>query len=102
MSREPEPADDQDRHDHPDHGHGRAHSNSHSHAQAHTHHHAPASFDRAFGIAIALNLGFVAVEAFYGWRVDSLALLADAGHMLTDATGVAIALIPVMAIRDSA
>ena len=91
MSREPEPADDQDRHDHPDHGHGRAHSSSHSRAHAHTHHHAPASFDRAFGTAIALNLGFVGVEAFYGWRVDSLALLADAGHNLSDVAGLVLA-----------
>lgn len=95
MSREREPADDQDPHDHHEHdhnhGHGRAHSNSHSHAQAHTHHHAPASFDRAFGIAIALNLGFVAVEAFYGWRVNSLALLADAGHNLSDVAGLVLA-----------
>ena len=91
MSREPEPADDQDRHDHPDHGHGRAHSSSHSRAHAHTHHPAPASFDRAFGTAIALNLGLVGVEAFYGWRVDSLALLADAGHNLSDVAGLVLA-----------
>jgi len=35
----------------------------------HSHHHGAASFSRAFAIGIALNIGFVAVEAFYGWRV---------------------------------
>jgi len=43
------------------------------------HAHTPANVDRAFALGITLNLGFVAVEAFYGWRVNSLALLADAG-----------------------
>ncbi len=58
---------------------------------AHAHDHAPANFDRAFGIGIALNLAFVAVEAFYGWKVDSLALLADAGHNLSDVIGLVLA-----------
>src|SRR4029079_17843641 len=35
-------------------------------------------------IGIAINVAFVVVEAFYGWRADSLALLADAGHNLRD------------------
>jgi cobalt-zinc-cadmium efflux system protein len=43
------------------------------------HEHAPANFNRAFAIGIALNIVFVAIEAFYGWRVNSLALFADAG-----------------------
>jgi len=57
----------------------------------HAHVHAPASFDRAFGIGIALNIAFVAIEAFYGWKIDSLALLADAGHNLSDVIGLALA-----------
>ena len=52
------------------------------------HSHAPISYNRAFAIGIALNLAFVAVEAFYGWRVGSLALLADAGHNLSDVAGL--------------
>jgi cobalt-zinc-cadmium efflux system protein len=47
--------------------------------------------DRAFAVGIALNLGFVLVEGFYGWRVDSLALLADAGHNLSDVAGLVLA-----------
>ena len=57
----------------------------------HTHHHGPASFSRAFAVGIALNLGFVVVEAIYGWRVGSLALLADAGHNLSDVAGLVLA-----------
>lgn len=55
------------------------------------HDHAPAEFNRAFAIGIALNIVFVAIEAFYGWRVNSLALLADAGHNLSDVIGLVLA-----------
>lgn len=61
---------------------------------AHEHHHhahAPADFGRAFALGIALNIGFVLVETFYGWRSDSLALLADAGHNLSDVFGLLMA-----------
>ena len=57
----------------------------------HSHHHAPANFNRAFAIGIALNVIFVAIESFYGWRVNSLALLADAGHNLSDVAGLVLA-----------
>lgn len=57
----------------------------------HDHSHAPASFDMAFAIGIALNLAFVGIEAFYGWRINSLALLADAGHNLSDVAGLVLA-----------
>jgi len=55
------------------------------------HDHAPANFNRAFAIGIVLNIVFVAIEAFYGWRVNSLALLADAGHNLSDVAGLVLA-----------
>jgi cobalt-zinc-cadmium efflux system protein len=55
------------------------------------HSHAPATFHRAFAVGILLNTAFVAVEAFYGWRVNSLALLADAGHNLSDVAGLLLA-----------
>ena len=57
----------------------------------HEHSHAPANFNRAFAIGIVLNLVFVGIEAFYGWRVNSLALLADAGHNLSDVAGLVLA-----------
>ena len=68
-------------------GHGHALGHSHGHA----HDHAPRNFNRAFAIGIALNIVFVAVEAFYGWQVNSLALLADAGHNLSDVAGLVLA-----------
>ena len=57
----------------------------------HDHGHAPADFNRAFAIGIVLNLAFVGIESFYGWRVNSLALLADAGHNLSDVAGLVLA-----------
>lgn len=65
-----------------------SHSHSHSHAG---HSHAPANFGRAFAIGISLNLGFVLIEAYFGWRAGSLALLADAGHNLSDVGGLVLA-----------
>jgi cobalt-zinc-cadmium efflux system protein len=62
-----------------------------THDHDHHHEHAPANFNRAFAIGIALNAVFVAIEAFYGWRVNSLALLADAGHNLSDVAGLVLA-----------
>ncbi|WP_296445781.1 cation diffusion facilitator family transporter [Rhodoferax sp. UBA5149] len=61
------------------------------HDHAHQHDHAPANFNRAFAIGIALNIIFVTIESFYGWRVNSLALLADAGHNLSDVAGLVLA-----------
>ena len=55
------------------------------------HSHEPAEFNRAFAVGIALNVAFVAVEAVVGWQVDSLALLADAGHNLSDVAGLLLA-----------
>lgn len=83
--------------------HSHAHSHSHGHAHSHGHHHhAPASFGRAFAIGITLNLGFVLVEAFYGWRAGSLALLADASHNLSDVGGLVLAWAGLAAMKLSA
>src|SRR6476661_6165532 len=60
----------------------------------HDHHHdqhAKADFGRAFAIGIALNLGFVAVESVYGFIANSMSLLADAGHNLSDVLGLIVA-----------
>lgn len=55
------------------------------------HHHEPTSYNRAFAIGIALNVGFVLIEAGYGLYADSLALIADAGHNLSDVLGLGLA-----------
>lgn len=65
-----------------------SHAHNHSHAG---HVHAPADFGRAFAIGVALNTGFVALEAIAGWLTGSLALLADAGHNLSDVAGLLLA-----------
>jgi cobalt-zinc-cadmium efflux system protein len=66
------------------HGHGHRHDHGH-------HHHAPADFGRAFAIGTALNIAFVAVEAGFGFASHSVALLADAGHNLSDVLGLLVA-----------
>jgi cobalt-zinc-cadmium efflux system protein len=62
----------------------------------HGHHHnghgrAARDFGRAFAIGIALNTGFVLVEAAAGLLTDSMALLADAGHNFSDVVSLALA-----------
>lgn len=71
-------------------------SADHAHPQ---HDHSPASFNRAFGIGIGLNTAFVAIEAFYGWKIGSLALLADAAHNLSDVAGLLLAWAGALAVR---
>lgn len=51
----------------------------------------PKSFGRAFAIGIALNLGYVLIEGGYGFVSNSMALIADAGHNLSDVLGLGIA-----------
>jgi cobalt-zinc-cadmium efflux system protein len=68
-------------HAHHDHGHGHDHG----------HDHAPRDFGRVFAIAIALNVVFVATEAAVGLWAGSLALLADAGHNLSDVLALLLA-----------
>lgn len=77
--------DDEDDHDHadaPDHGHDH---------HGHGHHHAPKSFGRAFAIGVSLNLLFVGVEVAFGILSKSMALIADAGHNLSDVLALALA-----------
>jgi len=69
-------------HHHDHHGHDHHH---------HGHSHAPDNFDRAFAVGLVLNIGFVAVEAVFGVLANSLALLADAGHNLSDVAGLLLA-----------
>lgn len=75
---------------HPE-GHAHDHHHTHDHSHAHGHAHAPANFSRAFAIGLTLNLGFVGVEVFYGLLAHSIALIADAGHNLSDVLGLGLA-----------
>ena len=94
---------DHSRHDHAgadhsghDHAGGEHAGHDHSgHSQSASHSHAPASFGKAFAIGISLNTAFVLIEAGYGIASNSLALVADAGHNLSDVLGLIVAWIAV-------
>lgn len=80
-------------HDH-SHGHGHSHGHDHSHGHAHGpggHSHAPKDFGRAFAVGVGLNFAFVLAEAGVGLWSGSLALLADAGHNLSDVLSLLLA-----------
>jgi cobalt-zinc-cadmium efflux system protein len=88
-----------DKRDH-DHGHGDtpAHDhkggNDHKHGHGHGHgghNHGPLTFDRAFAIGITLNIAFVIIEFGFGFVSHSVALMADAGHNLSDVLGLCVA-----------
>ncbi|HEY9091095.1 cation diffusion facilitator family transporter [Parasphingorhabdus sp.] len=71
------------------HNHGHIH---HSHHDRHgPHGHIPTDFGRAFAIGITLNIIYIVVEVVYGLLSGSMALLADAGHNLSDVLGLAVA-----------
>ncbi len=74
-------------------GHGREPGSVRAHTGHgdHCHHHEPTDHGRAFAIGTALNLTYVALEAGFGLATGSLALLADAGHNLSDVLGLLLA-----------
>jgi cobalt-zinc-cadmium efflux system protein len=55
----------------------------------HAHHH-PTDFTRAFAIGIAINVSIVAIELVFGLRANSMALISDAGHNLSDVLGLVV------------
>lgn len=65
---------------------------SHNHEHHNHSHIKEGDFDTKFKIGIGLNLAFVAIEFIFGLIYDSLALIADAGHNLSDVIGLVIAL----------
>ncbi|RTE92353.1 cation diffusion facilitator family transporter [Bradyrhizobium sp. LVM 105] len=75
-------------HHHQDHA---GHSHDHGHGHGHGHVHVPANFGKAFALGISLNTALVVAEAIYGYIGNSTALLADAGHNLSDVLGLVIA-----------
>jgi cobalt-zinc-cadmium efflux system protein len=68
---------------------------SHDHAHAHTHALPSGSvnLNRAFVWGIVMNLGFVIIEFIIGFLTDSLALISDAGHNLSDVASLALSLL---------
>lgn len=88
-------ANTHDSHDHairdqPAHGVAGHDYTAHDHA-GHDYAHAAAPL-RALAIAFAITAGFAVVEAIGGWYAGSLALMSDAGHMVTDAAALGVAM----------
>ena len=77
-------------HSHHGHGHGASHAHGHGHGHGHGHAHAPGSARRSLAIALGLTVLFMFVEVVVGFWSGSLALLADAGHMLNDAAALGL------------
>jgi len=73
-------------HHHHDHNHG--HSHGHDHAG---HNHAPDSFGAAFAAGALLNAAFVVAELIFGYTANSLALISDAVHNLSDVIALLLA-----------
>src|SRR5579862_9443728 len=66
-------------------------SHAHHHHHGHSHAHVPQGVSgQTMGIAVALTLAFVLMEAIAGWAAHSLALLSDAGHNLADAAALGL------------
>jgi len=84
-------------HDHHDHGHDHAahapKAHKHDHGHGHHHHHHGSSNETRLTWALAITATFMVVEVIGGWISGSLALIADAVHMLTDAASLALALV---------
>jgi cobalt-zinc-cadmium efflux system protein len=53
-------------------------------------HHQTTDFTRAFAIGIAINVGIVAIELVFGLLANSMALISDAGHNLSDVLGLVV------------
>src|SRR5215471_3040068 len=77
-------------HNHAGHEHGGHDHGNHDH-HGHDHSHAAPTSKNAFLIGITLNLGFVIAEFIYGRIAHSVALVADAGHNLSDVLSLGIA-----------
>src|ERR1700694_4270518 len=82
-----------ERHDHAGHDHGHHHDQDrgHTHGGGHAHGIATRGINRRMAIAVALNLIFVIIECGFGFVSDSVALIADAGHNLSDVLGLVCA-----------
>ena len=79
-------------HDHHDHAINNGHDGHHHH---HHHHHTidKSSLNTAFKLGIALNVGFVIVEAVFGFIYGSMGLLSDAGHNLSDVFALVLSMV---------
>lgn len=89
-----------DGHDHDDrhedgrgHNHAQNHTHSHAHSHAHSHTHSPRASQKRLSSVLLLSALYMVAEVAGGIYTNSLALLADAGHMLSDVASLALALV---------
>src|ERR1700737_2938878 len=82
-----------ERHDHAGHNHGHHHDQDrgHPHGGGHAHGIATRVINRRMAIAVALNMIFVVIGGGFGFLSNSVALIADAGHNLSDVLGLVCA-----------
>jgi len=88
-------------HDHHGHDHGHGHSHGHGHGGGH-HDHTAGAHPRALTIALCLSAAVLLAELAGAYFFNSLALLSDAAHMLTDVAALLIALLAVRIARKAA
>ncbi|TLN22226.1 cation transporter, partial [bacterium] len=67
-----------------------ANHNHHNHSHGHSCGHSHGGSRRSLALAFGLTAGFMTVEFVGGWLTNSLALISDAGHMLTDAAALGL------------
>lgn len=92
------PADQHSHHHHPhEHGHGHRHGHAHDH-----HHHGAAASERRLVTALAILGLFTLIEAAGGYFANSIALLAEAAHMLADSASLLLAIVAIHAARRPA
>ena len=90
------PTEDRIRMNHHHHGHGHDPDHHHGHGHSHAHSHAPAvtaDNERRIRFVFVLTAGYAIVQAVGGWWSGSLALIADSGHMVSDAAALLLALV---------
>jgi cobalt-zinc-cadmium efflux system protein len=85
-----------------EHRHGSDDGHGHHHGPGHHHHHHHERSTRALAWSLALTLVILVAEGIGGWLSNSLALLADAGHVLTDAGALALSLFVAWLARQRA
>lgn len=81
------------------HAHGHGHGHQHGHGHAHAHAHPVAGRVRPFILTLSLVTGYMVLEVIGGVVSGSLALLADAGHMLSDAGALALTIVAMQFAR---
>jgi len=81
------------------HQHSHAHDHDSHAGHHHSHHHPPSNYNRAFVVGLLLNSGFVVTEFAFGVLANSVALIADSGHNLSDVLGLLLAWIASLLAR---